>query len=103
MVETCARHGIHVMMEKPLVVSLTDALAMQEAGQKGHIQVLVNYETSWYRSNHAAQELLKSGAIGPLTKVVQARWASGAQRDRVQRGFSKMADGPENEWRGGDV
>jgi predicted dehydrogenase len=69
-VETCAKHGVHVMMEKPLAVSLADGLAMQKAGQEGHIQVLVNYETSWYRSNRAAQELLKSGAIGGLRKVV---------------------------------
>src|SRR5579859_201524 len=69
-VETCAKHGIHVMMEKPLAVSLADALAMQKSARDGHIQVLVNYETSWYRSNHAAQELLASGAIGELRKVV---------------------------------
>ena len=69
-VETCAKHGIHVMMEKPLAVSLADALAMQKTGQEGHIHVLVNYETSWYRSNHAAEELLRSGQIGELRKVV---------------------------------
>jgi scyllo-inositol 2-dehydrogenase (NADP+) len=69
-VETCARHGVHVMMEKPLAVSLADALAMQKAAEAGHIHVLVNYETSWYRSNHAAQELLAGGAIGELRKVV---------------------------------
>jgi predicted dehydrogenase len=69
-VETCAKHGVHVMMEKPLTVSLEDALAMQKAGREGKINVLVNYETSWYRSNHAAQALLQSGAIGDLRKVV---------------------------------
>ena len=58
------------MMEKPLAVSLGDALAIQKAAAEGHIQVLVNYETSWYRSNHAAQELLTSGAIGELRKIV---------------------------------
>jgi glucose-fructose oxidoreductase len=69
-VETCAKHGVQVMMEKPLAVSLEDALAIQKAGREGKINVLVNYETSWYRSNHAAQELLQSGAIGELRKVV---------------------------------
>ena len=29
-VETCARHGIHVMMEKPLAVSYADALAIAQ-------------------------------------------------------------------------
>ena len=69
-VETCARHGVHVMMEKPLAVSLEDALAMQKAAQRGKIHVLVNYETSWYRSNHAAYDLVHDGSLGEIRKVV---------------------------------
>src|SRR3954470_9695321 len=69
-VEACARHGVHVMMEKPLAVSLPDALAMEKAGREGKVHVLVNYETSWYRSNHAAYQLLRDGSIGPLRKLV---------------------------------
>ena len=41
-VEACARHGIPVMMEKPLAVSNEDARAIQSAAQRGNIQVLVN-------------------------------------------------------------
>ncbi len=69
-VEICARHGVHVMMEKPLAVSLEDALAIEKAGHAGKIHVLVNYETSWYRSNHAAYDLVHDGALGQLRKVV---------------------------------
>src|SRR5690349_10710593 len=46
-VEICARHGIPVMMEKPLAVSVEDARAIEKAAH-GKIQVLVNYETTWY-------------------------------------------------------
>ena len=69
-VEICARHGVHVMMEKPLAVSLDDAKAMEHAAQAGKIQVLVNYETSWYRSNHAAYSLVHEDALGDVRKVV---------------------------------
>ena len=69
-VETCAKHSVHVMMEKPLAVSYDDALAIQKAAQQGKIKVLVNYETTWYRSNRAAYELLHQGALGDLRKVV---------------------------------
>jgi predicted dehydrogenase len=69
-VEICARHGVHVMMEKPLAVSLDDALAIENAAHAGKIQVLVNYETSWYRSNHAAYDLVHDGALGGVRKVV---------------------------------
>jgi glucose-fructose oxidoreductase len=69
-VEVCARHGIHVMMEKPLAVSLDDALAIEKAAQLGSIQVLVNYETTWYPSNRAAYDLVHDNALGEVRKVV---------------------------------
>jgi glucose-fructose oxidoreductase len=69
-VEVCARHGIHVMMEKPLAVSLDDALAIEKAAQLGKIQVLVNYETTWYPSNRAAYDLVHDNALGDIRKVV---------------------------------
>ena len=69
-VRQCAALGVHVMMEKPLAITYKDALAIQDAAQSGKIHVLVNYETSWYRSNAAAQGLLKQGALGPIVKAV---------------------------------
>jgi predicted dehydrogenase len=69
-VETCARHGVHVMMEKPLAVGLDDALAIEKAAHLGKIQVLVNYETTWYPSNRAAYDLVHEKALGEVRKVV---------------------------------
>src|SRR5579859_584455 len=69
-VELCARHHIPVMMEKPLAVSLEDAQAIERAAREGKIQVLVNYETSWYPGNHAMFEMVHAGAIGDVRKVV---------------------------------
>jgi predicted dehydrogenase len=69
-VEICARHGVAVMMEKPLSVSLDDALAIQQAASKAKIPVLVNYETTWYRSNRAAYDLVHQNALGDVRKVV---------------------------------
>src|SRR6266850_900638 len=69
-VEICARYGVPVMMEKPLAVSLEDARAIEKAAREGKIQVLVNYETTWYRSNQAAYDLAHENAIGAVRKVV---------------------------------
>jgi glucose-fructose oxidoreductase len=69
-VEVCAHHGIHVMMEKPLAVSLEDALAIQRSARRGKIHVLVNYETTWYSSNRAAHDLVQGNAIGGIRKIV---------------------------------
>lgn len=69
-VEMCAPKGIHVMVEKPLAVSLDHALRMEELAKKHNIHLLTNYETTWYPTNHKAYELLKSGTVGDLRKVV---------------------------------
>jgi len=69
-VEICARHGIHVMMEKPLATTLDDALAIQKAAQSAKIHVLVNYMSSWLPSNHTVYNLAHSGALGDIRKVV---------------------------------
>lgn len=70
-VEACAPHGIHVMMEKPLATTLADARAMAAAAKQGGIQLLVNYETTWYAANHAAYDLVcAQKAIGDIRKIV---------------------------------
>jgi predicted dehydrogenase len=69
-VEICARHGIPVMMEKPLAVSAEDAHAMEKAARQAKIAVLVNYETTWYRSNHGAYDLAHQNSLGEIRKIV---------------------------------
>jgi len=94
-VEICARHGVHVMMEKPLAVSLEDALAMQKAAQAGKIHVLVNYETSWYRSNHAAYDLVHDGSLGEIRKVVVHDGHKGPKEIGVEPEFLSWLTDPK--------
>jgi predicted dehydrogenase len=70
-VEMCAPKGIHVMMEKPLAASMEHARAIETAARKGGIQVVVNYETTWYPGNQAAYALVHDEhALGDLRKIV---------------------------------
>ena len=70
-VEMCAPRHIDVMMEKPLAVDMQEARGIEEAARRGGIQVIVNYETTWYRSTQAAYRLAdEEHAIGPLRKIV---------------------------------
>jgi len=94
-VETCARHGVHVMMEKPLAVSLEDALAMQKAAHAGKIHVLVNYETSWYPSNHAAYDLVHDGSVGDVRKVVVHDGHKGPKEIGVEPEFLSWLTDPK--------
>jgi predicted dehydrogenase len=69
-VEICAAKGIHVMMEKPLAVNLEDARVIERAARDGGIQVIINYETTWYPANQAAFKLAQENTFGPLRKIV---------------------------------
>jgi predicted dehydrogenase len=70
-VQACAPLGIDVMMEKPLAVSMEHARGIAEAVAKGKIQLIVNYETTWYPSVQRAYDLVeKRHAIGDLRKIV---------------------------------
>ena len=69
-VEKCAPLGIHVMVEKPLAVSMEHARRMSELASKHKIQLLTNYETSWYASNHLIYDLFRRGEIGDVRKIV---------------------------------
>src|ERR1700694_1144738 len=94
-VEICARHGVPVVMEKPLAVSLEDALAIAKAADAGKIQVLVNYETSWYRSNHAAYDMVHDKAIGEIRKVVVHDGHQGPKEINVQPEFLAWLNDPK--------
>lgn len=71
-VETCAPKGIHVMVEKPLAVSLEHARKMEALAKEHKIHLLTNYETTWYGSNHEAYALLKKEkeTFGDIRKMV---------------------------------
>jgi predicted dehydrogenase len=70
-VEVCAAHHIHVMMEKPLAVDMAGARAIRDAAARGHIHVIVNYETTWYPSHAAIWDFMKvRHAAGDIRKMV---------------------------------
>jgi predicted dehydrogenase len=69
-VKACAPRGIHVMVEKPLAVSLDHAKQMQALAKQYKVHLITNYETTWYASNHKAYESVRQGHLGKLRKVV---------------------------------
>jgi predicted dehydrogenase len=94
-VELCARYSVPVMMEKPLAVSSEDAQAIARAALAARIQVLVNYETSWYPSNHAAYKILHNGDIGDVRKVVVHDGHEGPKEINVEPEFFNWLTDPK--------
>ncbi len=69
-IEAAASRGIHSMVEKPLATNVEDALAIRKAAREHHVQVLTNYETTWYASNAEAYRDFTDGKIGDIRRVV---------------------------------
>jgi predicted dehydrogenase len=69
-VEICAPKKISVMVEKPLATTVKDAERMVALAKQYQIQVLTNYETTWYNSNQQINEMVNSQhAIGEIRKM----------------------------------
>ena len=94
-IEAAAQHGLSVMVEKPLTMSLEDALAIRRAAREHHIQVLVNYETTWYASNRAAYDEVAKGSLGDLRRIVVHDGHEGPKEIGVQPEFLKWLEDPE--------
>jgi scyllo-inositol 2-dehydrogenase (NADP+) len=94
-VEVAARHHVPVMVEKPLAVSVEDARAIERAAQSAKIPVLVNYETSWYRSNHAAYDLVHDGSLGEVRRIVVHDGHRGPKEIGVQPEFFAWLTDPK--------
>ncbi|MGC4038943.1 MAG: Gfo/Idh/MocA family oxidoreductase [Chitinophagaceae bacterium] len=70
-VEACAPKGISVMVEKPLATTVKQAERIEALAKQYHIQVLTNYETTWYNTNQQVYEMVhKENAVGAVRKMV---------------------------------
>jgi predicted dehydrogenase len=70
-VETCAPRGISVMVEKPLATTVKQAERIVTLANQFHVQVLTNYETTWYPSNQQVYEIAhEQNAIGDIRKMI---------------------------------
>ena len=70
-VRICAPRGIHVMVEKPLAVSLEHAREMAKMAREHNILLLTNYETTWYPTTQdSLHRVREKNEIGELRKMV---------------------------------
>ena len=94
-VEICAPKGIHVMVEKPLAVSLQDAIRMKELAETNDIILYTNYETTWHRSMEECERMVfQEKRIGDLYKLVFHDGNSGVKRNRIQGEFFQWLTDP---------
>lgn len=86
-VQKCAPLGIHVMVEKPLAVSVEHVKEMEKLAKEHNIHLITNYETTWYPTNHKAKALLESGEVGELRKLIVYDGHRGPKKINVSKEF----------------
>lgn len=94
-IEIAAQYGVSVMVEKPLTISLDDAVAIRRMAREHKIQVLVNYETTWYASNKAAYDQVQDRQLGEIRRVVVHDGHQGPKEIGVPPEFLKWLTDPE--------
>jgi predicted dehydrogenase len=94
-IEVAGYYGVSAMVEKPLTISLEDALAIRKTAREHHIHVLVNYETTWYASNKAAYDEVAQRRIGPVRRIVVDDGHQGPKEIGVPPEFLKWLTDPE--------
>ena len=94
-IEAAARRGIPSMVEKPLATNIADAIAIRNAAREHHVQVLVNYETTWYSSNAEAIREANDGKLGDLRRVVVHDGHEGPKEIGVGPEFLSWLTDPE--------
>ena len=72
-VELAARHGIHILMEKPIALSSGHAWRMVEAAEKSGVKTQVGFMFRFGVAIERLKELIASGEVGP-TGLMSARY-----------------------------
>lgn len=94
-VEICAPLHIHVMVEKPLAITVKQAERMASLARQNNIQLLTNYETTWYASNQwVYRRVNDSAAIGDIRKMIVHDGHEGPKEIGVSKEFFEWLTDP---------
>ncbi|HHY97139.1 MAG TPA: Gfo/Idh/MocA family oxidoreductase [Firmicutes bacterium] len=73
--EAIAAKGAHMLTEKPMAASLSEALRMARAARAAGVTLMVNWPTTWSPAIRKAKDLIDAGEIGDIWEV---KWRNGA-------------------------
>nr|WP_288809161.1 Gfo/Idh/MocA family oxidoreductase [uncultured Sphingobacterium sp.] len=68
--EICLPLKIPVMVEKPMATTLADAKRIATLSKENKTPFLVNYETTWYKSNQQLKQLVDKNEVGRVTRMI---------------------------------
>lgn len=73
----CARRGLHVLVEKPMALSLSSALRMRAACHKYDVVLMVGHEIRRLGGLRAVKALLEEHALGQVVSATASMTLSG--------------------------
>jgi len=65
----CAEHGVHVLVEKPIAATVTEARRFLNAAERYGIQVLVGHHRRYNPLVQKARAIVQNGELGKLVAV----------------------------------
>lgn len=92
-VELAARHGKHVLVEKPMALSIADCLAMNAAADAAGIHILVGHSHSFDLPYLRARALIASGAFGRVRMIHATTFTDFLYRPRRPEELDTRAGG----------
>lgn len=94
-IKACAERHIDVMVEKPLCTTMKEAEEIRKLADKYGINVLVNYETTWYASNAYVKQCVDNDMLGKLFKIEVYDGHSGPVEIQCEQRFLDWLTDPE--------
>lgn len=73
-VKECLLGGLDVFVEKPLTLSVNEARSLIDLAEKHSRLLTVNYSQRWLPEHRRVEEVLRSGAVGPVAFMESHRW-----------------------------
>ncbi len=71
----CIRHGIHVIIEKPIAMNMKDARLICEEAEKHHVVICANHQNRFNKSIKKIREAVEAGRFGKLLHgTAHVRW-----------------------------
>jgi len=77
-----AQHGKHVLVEKPMALTLEDCTAMIEAAHKANVHLIVGHSHSFDTPILRTRELIASGAYGAVRMITALNYTDFLTRPR---------------------
>lgn len=88
-----ARHGKHVLVEKPIALTLEDCAAMIEAAKRANVHLIVGHSHSFDAPIARARELIASGAFGAVRMIAALNYTDFITRPRRPEEFDTRQGG----------